>query len=135
MIKKIKKNKKFAFKRKENTTVALLFLRKNHSNFFMTLTDWRGKVIICKTAASVLGKLERRRRRKAPQTMDVMIASFKKYLILYKIYGLSLILQMRPGQYLPHIIRSLRSRKIALFDIFNCRKVAYSYTRGRRKRR
>ncbi len=68
-----------------NKRRAYINIRKSHSNFFMTLTDCIGRVIICKTAASVLGKLERRRRRKAPQTIEYMIASLEKYFVLYNI--------------------------------------------------
>lgn len=113
---------------------AYLNISKSHSNFFMTLTDCFGRVIICKTAASVIGKLERRRRRKAPQTIEYMIASFEKYFTLYNIWGIKLILQIRPGQYVANISRSLLSRQIFLLNIYNRRKLPYSFTRGRRKK-
>jgi hypothetical protein len=66
-----------------NKRRAYINISKSHSNFFMTLTDCKGRVIVCKTAAMVLGKLERRRRRKAPQTIEYMIASLDKYFTLY----------------------------------------------------
>jgi hypothetical protein len=71
----IGKNKKFRLGVNINKRKAYINIRKNHSNFFITLTDCIGKVIICKTAAMVLGKLERRRRRKSPQTIEAMISS------------------------------------------------------------
>lgn len=114
--------------------IAYLHVRKSHSNFFMTLTDCRGRVIICKTAAVVLGKLERRRRRKAPQTIEYMIASLESYFTLYNIWGIKLVLRIRPGQYVTNISNSLLSRKIFLLNIFNRRKLAHSFTRGRRKK-
>jgi hypothetical protein len=134
MVLEVKKNKKFFFKYFRNNKIAFLFLRKNHSNFFMTLTDRDGRVITCKTAATVIGKSERRRRRKAPQTMEYMINSLEEFFILYEIWGLCIFLQMRPGQYIKNIIQSLNSRKISLFSIYNFRKNPYSYTRGRRKK-
>ena len=100
---------------------AFIKMRKTHSNFFMTLTDRRSKVIVCKTAAMVIGKLERRRRRKAQQTLDYMVASLDKYFKLYKIQGIYLFLKMRPGQYVANLIRSLSSRKIYLVKVF-CRR-------------
>jgi ribosomal protein S11 len=76
---------KFKFGKYSNKKKAYIKIHKSHSNFFMTLTDFNGKVIVCKTAAMVLGKLERRRRRKAPQTIEYMVASLDEYFILYNI--------------------------------------------------
>ena len=117
-----------------NKRRAYINISKSHSNFFMTLTDCKARVIVCKTAAMVLGKLERRRRRKAPQTIENMIASLDKYFTLYNIWGIKLILTVRPGQYVANISKSLISRKIALLTIFNHRKLPFSFTRGRRKK-
>lgn len=128
-----KKKNKFRFG-PPNKRRAFLNIKRTHSNFFMTLTDCIGQVIICKTAAMVLGKLERRRRRKAPQTIEYMIASLDKYFTLYNIWGIKIILRIRPGQYVANIARSLTARKIFLLRILNRRKLPYSYTRGRRKK-
>lgn len=117
-----------------NKRRAYINISKSHSNFFMTLTDCRGRVIVCRTAAMVLGKLERRRRRKAPQTIEYMIASLDKYFTLYSIVSIKLIMTIRPGQYIANISKSLTSRKIALLRIFNRRRLPFSFTRGRRKK-
>ena len=117
-----------------NKRIAYLHIRRSHSNVFMTLTDCRGRVIICKTAAAVLGKSERRRRRKAPQTIEYMIASFENYFTLYNIWGIKLVVRIRPGQFVANISQSLLARKIFLLNIFNRRKLPYSFTRGRRKK-
>jgi hypothetical protein len=83
-MKKLKDiKKKFTFGFFFNKKYAYLNMRKSYSNFFFTLTDKKHRVIICHTAAMVLGKLERRRRRKAPQTIEYMIASLDKYFLLY----------------------------------------------------
>lgn len=113
---------------------AFIKMRRTHSNFFMTLTDRKSKVIVCKTAAMVIGKLERRRRRKAQQTLDYMVASLDKYFELYNIQGIYLFLKMRPGQYVANLIRSLSARKIFLIKVFCRRKLPFSTTRGRRKK-
>lgn len=125
---------KFRFGKNLKYRRAFINLRKSHSNFFFTLTDRKGNVIVCKTAAMVLGKLERRRRRKAPQTIEYMVASLDKYLILYDIKSIHLYLQMRPGQYVVNLIQSLTARKISLVKIFYRRKLPFSSTRGRRKK-
>ncbi len=109
-------------------------MRKTHSNFFLTLTDCFGRVITTKSAAIVLGKSERRRRRKSPQTIEYMIASISEYLTFYNIWGIRLILHMRPGQYVFNLIKSLQARKIFLLRIFLRRKLPFSTTRGRRKK-
>jgi ribosomal protein S11 len=113
---------------------AFIKMKRTHSNFFMTLTDRKSKVIVCKTAAMVIGKLERRRRRKAQQTLDYMVASLDKYFELFKIQGIYLFLKMRPGQYVANLIRSLSARKIMLVKVFCRRKLPFSTTRGRRKK-
>lgn len=83
-MKKLKDiKKKFTFGYSFNKKYAFLNMRKSYSNFFFTLADKKHRVIVCHTAAMVLGKLERRRRRKAPQTIEYMIASLDKYFILY----------------------------------------------------
>jgi ribosomal protein S11 len=111
-----------------------LILRKNHSNFFVTLTDIKFKVIISKSAAAVLGKKERRRKRKAPQTIGYMINTLDSYFKRYNIHNLNIILRLRPGRYLRFLIHSLMSKQINIYNIFNRRKLPYSYTRGRRKK-
>ena len=85
MIKEVKKDKEFVFNFFDKGKIAFLFLKKNHSNFFMTLTDVRGKVIVCKTAASVIGKGENRRRRKSPLVIEHMISSLEEFFLLYEI--------------------------------------------------
>jgi hypothetical protein len=79
-------NSKFHFGSKSKSKrIVYLHVHKSYSNFFMTLTDCRARVITCITAAKILGKLERRRRRKAPQTIENMIAGLDKYFTLYNI--------------------------------------------------
>jgi len=134
-MKKLKDIKnKFIFSLAYKKKIAYLNLKKTYSNFFFTLTDKKHRVIICKTAAMVLGKLERRRRRKAPQIIEYMIASLDKYFMLYKITGLKLILHIRPGYNVINLIRSLQARNIFLTKILYRRKLPYSTTRGRRKK-
>lgn len=134
-MKKLKDIKnKFNFGFSYDKKYAYLNLRKSYSNFFFTLTDKKHRVIICHTAAMVLGKLERRKRRKAPQTIEYMIASLDKYFLLYNITGLKLILHIRPGYNVINLVRSLQARNIFLIKIFYKRKLPFSTTRGRRKK-
>jgi ribosomal protein S11 len=129
----IEKNKKFRLGSNINKRKAYINMRKNHSNFFLTLTDCIGKVIISKSAAMVLGKLERRRRRKSPQTIEAMVASLEKYLQFYKIKFINVVLHIRPGHYITNLSRSLKVRKISILNIWYRRRLPYSSTRGRRK--
>jgi len=134
-MKKLKDiKKKFTFGFFFNKKYAYLNMRKSYSNFFFTLTDKKHRVIVCHTAAMVLGKLERRRRRKAPQTIEYMIASLDKYFLLYNINGLKLILHIRPGYNVINLVRSLQTRNICLIKILNRRVLPFSTTRGRRKK-
>src|SRR5690349_15040906 len=106
MLNNINKGKnKFRFSLKRKKKIAYIYIRKNHSNLFITLTDKIGQTIICKTAALVLGKMERRRRRKSHYILDIMLNSFNKYFDLYKIQGIKLFLRMRPGQFLKKLIQ------------------------------
>lgn len=134
-MKKLKDIKnKFIFGFSNNKKYAYLNMRKSYSNFFFTLVDKQHRVIICHTAAMILGKLERRRRRKAPQTIEYMISSFDKYFLLYNITGIKLILHIRPGFSVINLIRSLQSRNISLIKVFYKRKLSFSTIRGRRKK-
>jgi len=134
-MKKLKDIKnKFLFGFSHDKKYVYLNMRKSYSNFFFTLADKKHKVIVCNTAAMVLGKLERRRRRKAPQTIEYMIASFDKYFLLYNITGIKLILHIRPGFSIINLVRSLQSRNIFLIKILYKRKLPFSLTRGRRKK-
>lgn len=128
------KNKKFRLGNNINKKKAYINMRKNHSNFFITLTDCIGRVIICKTAAMVIGKLERRRRRKSPQTIENMVTSLDKYFQFYKIKIINLVLHIRPSHYVINLTRSLKMRKIAILNIWYRRKLPYSTTRGRKKK-
>jgi ribosomal protein S11 len=131
---KNKKIKNFFFLKKNKKKIIFLCMRKKHSNLFLTLTDCNGKTIICLTAAKTIGKLERRRRRKSPQTIEYMVLYLKRYFYLYNIKFIRLILYMRPGQYINYLIRCLQQRKLKILSIFNYRKLPYSKTRGRRKK-
>lgn len=130
----IEKNRKFRLGSNINKRKAYINMRKNHSNFFITLTDCIGRVIVCKTAAMVLGKLERRRRRKSPQTIEAMVASLDKYFQFYKIKIINLVLHIRPGHYVTNLSRSLKIRKMSILNIWYRRRLPYSTTRGRRKK-
>lgn len=114
--------------------LAYIQVKKSHSNLFMTLTDCTGHVIIVKTAAIVLGKLERRRRRKAPQTIENMITSFDDFFMKYNILRLKIVLRIRPGQYLNNIVKSLKARNISIRAVYTRRRLPFSFTRGRRKK-
>jgi len=113
---------------------AHLILKKSHSNFFFTLTDIRNKVIICKTAAMILGKGERRRRRKSPQIIELMLIKLDKYLLLYNIIELRLILRVRIRQYIDFLLLGFSRRKLIVSEIIYNRILPYSMTRGRRKK-
>lgn len=115
------------------SNLAYLQIRKSHSNIFMTLTDCDGCVIVVKTAATVIGKLERRRRRKAPQTIENMIASLDRFFLKFSITKLKIVLLIRPGQYLNNIVTSLKSRHIFIKAIYLNRKIPFSFTRGRKR--
>lgn len=125
---------KFFFGKHINKQRAYLNIRKTHSNLFMTLTDCRGRVVTSKTAAMVIGKLESRRRRKAPQTIEYMIASLDSYFTLYNLWGIKIVLHIRPGQYITSLSESFLSRKLYILSIFNRRRLPFSFTRGRRKK-
>ena len=80
-MKKLKEIKhKFIFGFAYNKRYAYLNLRKSYSNFFMTLADRKHRVIVCHTAAMVLGKLERRKEKEKLLKLASHLSSSREWL-------------------------------------------------------
>jgi len=93
-IKKIKKIKnKFYFGLK-SLKKGRLYLRKSFSNIFLTFTDLKNKVVICKTSGNS-GIIGSKRRKRIPMALESIFKSLYKVLQLYQIKCVEIILKMR----------------------------------------
>jgi ribosomal protein S11 len=63
---------------------ARLHLRKSYSNIFLTMTDLRNQVVICKSTGNseIVGN---KRKKKSPHSLENMVEFLKLFLKLYSI--------------------------------------------------
>lgn len=89
---KIKRKRHFYFGKEKDT--GYLYLKRSASNIFLTLTDLKHKVIICKTSGSS-GIVASKRKKKNPHAIESIVRELNTFFQLYKITKIRLILRMR----------------------------------------
>lgn len=109
-LKKLKYNRRFFVKRRHfkfgRDHIANLFLRCGRANTFLTLSDFREKVIISKSAGSS-GVIGPRRKKTNPYALESMIRHLKPYLKLYNIKKLNIILKSKKFAFHPFLLKNL----------------------------
>lgn len=131
---KLKQKKHFFFGINKTYNVARIFLKRSYTNIFVTLADLNNKVIICKTSGSS-GITGSKRRKKAPQAVETILASLQPFLKLYKITKVELILKMRITQIFHLLVKELSYYSIEVLGFFFRRRIAFNGVRGRKLRR
>ena len=84
-----------------------LYLKKTHSNIFLTLTDLRGRVVKCATSGSA-GLGHSKRRKKAPQSIEKIMLSLKFYFDLYKIKGILLYFSAKTSKIFYTLLKEIQ---------------------------
>lgn len=77
---------------------AYLYLRRGFSNIFLTLTDLKKRVVICKTSGSsaIFGP---KRKKRAALALEKIVKFLADYLVLYNIRRVILTTRMKINRY------------------------------------
>jgi ribosomal protein S11 len=114
--------------------LAFLILNKTHSNIFITLTDYKMKVIICKTSgASNVGFTKKKK--SAPQAVERIV---KELAFFFKIYGikfLDIILRFKVTSHTLILVKELSSLGVGIRRFLQRLRIGHNGMRGRKLRR
>lgn len=124
----------FNFGDKENKT-AKIYLRKTWSNIFLTLTDLKNKVVICKTSGNCKISDSKRRKKIAMAIETIMKYLYDESISLFNIKNIEIILKMKVRSHLYTLIKRLKYYKINILSIISKKKMAHNGIRKRKLRR
>ena len=124
----------FKFGDKENRT-AKIYLRKTWSNIFLTLTDLKNRVIICKTSGNCKVSNSKRRKKIAMSIEKIIKHLYDESLLLFNIKNIEIILKMRVRSHLYTLIKRLKYYKINIISIISRKKIAHNGIRKKKIRR
>ena len=119
---------------KENRT-AKIYLRKTWSNIFLTLTDLKNRVIICKTSGNCKVSNSKRRKKIAMAIEKIIKHLYDESLLLFNIKNIEIILKMRVRSHLYTLIKRLKYYKINIISIISRKKIAHNGIRKKKIRR
>lgn len=77
---------------------AFLYLRRTFSNIFLTLTDLRHRVIVCRTSGNS-GVFGQKRKKRNALSLEKIVKSMMVYLKMYDLTIVGLITRMRLNRY------------------------------------
>ena len=127
-------NKKFYFFSKTLKNAANITINRSFSNIFITITDLRKKVVICKSSGSSgVGNLKKSK--KSPQAIENIINALVPYFELYKIRNFNIILKVRFSSHVILLVKELHDRGYNIIKFMTRLKVGHNGMRGRKLRR
>jgi len=130
-----KKKKGFNFGRRGFLKCGRLHLRRSFSNIFVTFTDLSDKVIVCKTSGNS-GIIGSKRRKRVVLALEEICKNLAKFLELYKISKVEIILHMRKlSVFFYNLIKELSYYGISIKSFSFRKHLAFNGTRYRKLRR
>jgi ribosomal protein S11 len=114
--------------------IGKLYIRRTFTNIFLTLTDLKNKVVICKTSGTS-NISENKRRKRIPIAVEKIMVFIYFYIKLYKITSLHIVLKMRLKGHARNLFKRLNYYNINVLTIKSKRKIAHNGVRGRKLRR
>lgn len=114
--------------------IANLYIRRTWTNIFVTITDSKNKVLICKSSGMFIAS-KNKRLKKAPQSLEIIVWEISKILKDKNINSVNLILKSRITQHIYTLVRELLYRNISVKSFINKFSIPYGKLRGRVKRR
>lgn len=130
----IEKVKKPRFSLGKNPT-ARVYLKRSHSNVFITITDLKGKVIKCHSSGSAIQLCRSKRIKKSPQAIESIIRGLVPTFNIYKIKLVNIYLRSRISVFFHYLVKELEYYNIKLNCIVIKRRHPHNGVRGRKKRR
>jgi len=126
--------KKFYFNNKKIKNTANIMVNRSFSNIFITITDLRKNVVICKSSGSSgVGNLKKSK--KSPQAIENIVNALIPYIELYKIRNLNIILKVRFSSHVILLVKELHDRGYNIIQFMTRLKVGHNGMRGRKLRR
>lgn len=134
----LKKSYKYNFK-KDNfylskKRVANIFIKRTYTNIFITLCDLNNKVIICKSSGSS-DNFRNKRRKRIAQAVEKIILIIKKFIKIYNIISINIIIKMKIKSHVYTLINKLKLYGLNILNIKIKRKIAHNGVKGRNIRR
>jgi ribosomal protein S11 len=129
-----KKKTHFFFGRKKNKKIGRIYIRRTFTNVFITLTDLKNQVVTCKTSGSSIYHTSKRRKRIAPAVEKIMVY-VKKYLRLYNIQYIHIVLNMRIKSHVYTLLTRLKYYGVVIVSMISKRNIAHNGVKGRKLRR
>jgi len=114
--------------------LARIYIRKTHSNIFVTITDLKDKVLKCVTSGSS-GILGSKRKKKAPMALESIVRKCLPVFERYRIRKVKVVLKTRISVLFYTLLKELKFHGISLFGVTVRRKVAFNGVRKRKLRR
>jgi ribosomal protein S11 len=114
--------------------IGILILEKKHSNIFLTFTDLRDKVVICKTSGSSFAGFSKKKK-KSPQALEKIISCLMPYFVLYNIKYVKLYLTSRVTVHVYTLVRELSMKGVNIFSFHDRKNIPHNGMRGRKMRR
>jgi len=127
-------NKSFIFSNKNLKNAAHIFINRSFSNIFITVTDLRKNVVICKSSGSSgVGHLKKSK--KSPQAIENIVNALIPYIELYKIKNFDIILKVKFSSHVILLVKELHDRGFNIIKFTTRLKVGHNGMRGRKLRR
>src|ERR1700679_1912303 len=127
-------NKNFFFFSKNLNYGANIIVNRSFSNIFLSVTDLKNKVVICKSAgASGVGNLKKSK--KSPQAIENIVNALVPFFELYKLKNFNIILKVKFSSHVIILVKELDNRGYNIVKFVNRCKVGPNGMRGRKLRR
>ena len=117
-----------------NKKIINLYIKRTYTNIFITLCDLNNKVIICKTSGSS-DNIKNKRRKRIAQAVEKIIFHIRKFIKLYDIININLILKMKVKSHVYTLLSRLKYYGLNIMSITIRRAIAHNGVKGRNIRR
>lgn len=115
---------KFFFRLYEGSRVARIFLKKSFSNFFLTLTDLNGNVIVSVSSGSVNQNVSKKRKL-SHYSIEPVFKVLLDYLREHKILYLELFLKLRISAHVFSLVRELNFYGFSVSKVVEINKIPH----------
>jgi len=114
--------------------IAFLIFNKTHSNVFVTLVDYKMKVIVCKNSGACnVGSTKKKKR--APQAVESIVKELSYFFKIYQIKVLDIIFRFRVTSHTLILVKELSSLGIVIRRFMQRLRIGHNGMRGRKLRR
>jgi ribosomal protein S11 len=113
-----------------NRQIARIFFKKSHSNFYLTFTDLKYKVIMSYSAGSVI--LGTRRKILSKYSMETLVQKMLPYFHLYKIVAFVIIVKSLSAGHIYTLSNALKTYGFSVISVKDRVPIPHNGIRGQR---